>query len=60
MIKVKDLNDVICQQDHLGRIVEFATQKAEDSTKMSTVCSLNTLNSIVCNLSALQRKNRVN
>lgn len=60
MIKIKELNEVICQKDHFEKIIKFATDNTEASSKISRVCSLNTLNSIVCNVVASQKKNRVN
>jgi hypothetical protein len=58
MIRIKELNDMVCTKEYLSKIVDFATSTEKSSTKMNMLCSLHTLNSIVSNLNILLRKSK--
>lgn len=55
MVKIKEFNDMICQKESLIKMVAHATAAFDEGTKMSKVCSLNALNTVVSNLIVLQR-----
>lgn len=56
MIRIKELNDMVSTTEQLSKIVDFATSIKESSSKMSMLCSLHTLNSVVNNMKILLRK----
>lgn len=55
MVKIREFNDMICQKESLTKMVTHATADFDKGTKMSKVCSLNALNTVVSNLIVLQR-----
>lgn len=49
---------MVCTTEQLSKIVDFATSVKESSSKMSMLCSLHTLNSVVNNMKILLRKSK--